>query len=108
MHGHKRESGVRIRGHVMRTKFNHLLMNMYKQIKRYIALKYQNARFDNKIQDKASKPMQYYAMQTTQKYVNTTYTATPLLFHPPGPLHAYTHKPMATHTLIDMAQNVGA
>jgi hypothetical protein len=34
------------------------------------------------------------------------YTATPLLFQPPGPLHAYTHKPIATHTLMAMAQNV--
>ena len=36
------------------------------------------------------------------------YTATPLLFQPPGPLHAYIHSPMATQTDTAMAQNVEA
>lgn len=37
-----------------------------------------------------------------------TQTSIPLLFHPPGPLHAHNHNPQAIHTLTAIAQNVGA
>lgn len=50
--------------------------------------------------------------QTTETYRENQamyiYTATPLLFQPPGPLHAYIHSPMATQTDTAMAQNVEA
>jgi hypothetical protein len=44
----------------------------------------------------------------TKKSTDSFYTATPLLFHPPGPLQAYTHNPIATQTLPAIAQKVDA
>jgi hypothetical protein len=55
-----------------------------------------------------SQSFQKHACQCQIKPLQPLQTATPLLFHPPGPLHAYTHSPIATHTLIVMAQKVGA
>ena len=67
---------------------------------------------------KQSKPKQTKANQSKpRKLIKETYrenqamyiyTATPLLFQPPGPLHAYIHSPMATQTDTAMAQNVEA
>jgi hypothetical protein len=47
-------------------------------------------------------------MKNDNALKNQDYTAMPLLFQPPGPLHAHNHRPMATQTLNVMAQKVGA
>lgn len=55
--------------------------------------------------------MQMHKRETARKKPNTKkkiYTAMPLFFHPPGPLQAHTHSPIATQTETAMAQNVGA